>query len=158
MRRDSRLSRLLHLLLHMARSEEPLTSEVLANLLNTNQVVVRRILAGLRDHGHVHSEKGHGGGWLLARPLQNISLLDVHRALGDTSVYAIELAKDNPTCLLEQAAHGALRDALAEAEQVLQTRLAGITLADLVRDAENRMPLHGKRKGDGNLKRSERKA
>lgn len=144
MRRDSRLSRLLHLLLHMARAEEPLTSEVLATLLNTNQVVVRRMLAGLRDHGQVRSEKGHRGGWALARPLTEISLLDVHLSLGDTTVYAIELAEDNPSCLLEQAARGALRGALTAAEQVLHARLAAITLADLAAEVEHKMPAHGR--------------
>ena len=58
---DTKLSSILHLLLHMAQSERPFTSEELAGFLETNPVVVRRMLAGLRDLGYVSAGKGHGG-------------------------------------------------------------------------------------------------
>src|SRR3546814_14210830 len=67
MKRDSRLSGVLHVLLHMAEAGGPLTSASLAKAMQTNPVVVRRILAGLREAGFVRSEKGHGGGWKIAR-------------------------------------------------------------------------------------------
>jgi len=51
MRRDSKLSSVLHLLLHMAHSDRPLTSDELAGFLHTNPVLVRRTLAGLRGDG-----------------------------------------------------------------------------------------------------------
>ncbi|HYE44453.1 MAG TPA: Rrf2 family transcriptional regulator, partial [Caulobacter sp.] len=62
MRKDSRLSRMLHVLLHMAQRHEPMTSDAIAQMLGTNPAVVRRTMAGLRDAGYVRSEKGHGGG------------------------------------------------------------------------------------------------
>lgn len=144
MRRDTRLSRLLHLLLHMARAPSPLTSETLATLLGTNQVVVRRMLAGLREQGHVHSEKGHRGGWTLARPLADITLLDVHQALGAPSLFAVDLPTDHPTCLLEKAAQKALQGALADAEHVLQQRLGAINLATIAATVEAQLPPHGR--------------
>ena len=82
MRRDSRLSGVLHVLLHMAEQKAPVTSEALAKAMDTNAVVIRRIMSGLRDQGYVRSEKGHGGGWTLARELATISLRDVYEALG----------------------------------------------------------------------------
>ena len=42
MRRDSRLSGVLHVLLHMAEQNGPVTSEVLARAMDTNPVVIRR--------------------------------------------------------------------------------------------------------------------
>ena len=81
MRRDSRLSGVLHILLHMAEQAEPVTSEVLAKVMKTNPVVVRRIMAGLRDGGYVRSDKGHGGGWRLARDLSQVTLRDIYIAL-----------------------------------------------------------------------------
>ncbi|MGO4775349.1 Rrf2 family transcriptional regulator, partial [Lysobacter sp. 2RAB21] len=48
MRSDSRLSRMLHVLLHMARHDQAFTSEQISRMLNTNPVVVRRTMAGLR--------------------------------------------------------------------------------------------------------------
>jgi len=60
MSRDSRLSGVLHILLHMAERQGPVTSEALAKIMQTNPVVIRRTLAGLRERGYVRSEKGHG--------------------------------------------------------------------------------------------------
>jgi Rrf2 family protein len=138
MRRDSRLSRMLHLMLHLARDDGPFTSEAIAVMLNTNPVVVRRMLAGLRDQGYVRSEKGHGGGWTLAVNLADITLLDVHRALGGPTILAVGLADDHAQCLLEQAVNASLGEAMADAEARLLTRLGEVTLADLAEDFEVR--------------------
>ncbi|MZC01638.1 transcriptional regulator, partial [Salmonella enterica subsp. enterica serovar 4,12:i:-] len=42
MRNDTRLSRMLHVLIHMSRHDRPATSDNIAEMLNTNPVVVRR--------------------------------------------------------------------------------------------------------------------
>ena len=139
MRRDSRLSRMLHLMLHLARDDGPFTSEAIAVMLNTNPVVVRRMLAGLRDQGYVRSEKGHGGGWTLAVNLADITLLDVHRALGGPTILAVGLADDHAQCLLEQAVNASLGEAMADAEARLLARLGEVTLADLAEDFEVRL-------------------
>lgn len=62
MRRDGRLSGVLHVHLHMAEANGPVTSERLAMMMGINPVVVRRTMAGLRDLSLVASGKGHGGG------------------------------------------------------------------------------------------------
>ncbi|WP_119677316.1 Rrf2 family transcriptional regulator [Indioceanicola profundi] len=139
MRHDSRLSRMLHVLIHMDRHEGAATSETIAAMLNTNPVVIRRTMAGLRDKGYVQSEKGHGGGWRLARPLSGITLLDVYRALGEPPVFAIGPAVDNPECLVEQAVNAALDSALREAEALLISRLEKVTLADLAVDFDRQL-------------------
>ena len=59
----------LHALLHMADAARPFTSEELASGMQTNAVVIRRTFAGLRRAKILRSTKGHGGGWVLARPL-----------------------------------------------------------------------------------------
>lgn len=131
MRSDSRLSRMLHVLLHMARHEGPMTSETIARMLQTNPVVVRRTMAGLRDAGYVRSEKGHGGGWALAADLANVSLLDVHRAVGGPRLFAIGNEHANPPCAVEQVVNAALENAMTEAETLLLARLGAVSLAEL---------------------------
>ena len=116
MRRDSRLSGVLHVLLHMAEQKAPVTSEALAKAMDTNAVVIRRIMSGLRDHGYVRSEKGHGGGWTLARELATISLRDVYEALGRPSLFAVGNRTESPGCLVEQAVNAALDQAFEDAE------------------------------------------
>ncbi|MDR6873637.1 Rrf2 family protein [Bosea sp. BE125] len=133
MRYDSRLSRMLHVLLHMARHDGPMTSGAIARMLGTNPVVVRRTMAGLKAAGYVHSEKGHGGGWAIAAELEKISLLDIHRAVGGPRLFAIGNEHAHPECAVEQAVNNALADALAAAETLLLTRLSTISLAELAR-------------------------
>ncbi len=133
---------MLHVLLHMARHEGPATSEAFAAMLQTNPVVVRRMLAGLRERGYVRSEKGHGGGWTLACKLEDITLLDVHRALGEPSIFAVGLAADHSECLVERAVNAALDDAFREAEALLLARFGAVTLADVARDFERRAEGH----------------
>ncbi|RAK56958.1 RrF2 family transcriptional regulator [Phenylobacterium deserti] len=139
MRADSRLSRMLHVLIHMDRHDGPVTSELIARMLNTNPVVVRRTMAGLRERGYLTSVKGHGGGWALARSLDEITLRDVYEALGEPTVFAIGVADDDPKCLVEQAVNAAVGEALREAEQRLLSRFGEISIGELARDFDRRM-------------------
>lgn len=142
MRKDSRLSRMLHVLLHMARHDGSMTSEHIAGMLQTNPVVVRRTMAGLRDAGYVRSEKGHGGGWALACDLERVSLLDVHQAVGGPAIFAIGSEHADPACAVEQAVNTALDSALREAEALLIARLGAVSLAELARDFDARCAVH----------------
>ena len=151
MKRDSRLSGVLHVLLHMAEHEGPITSEVLARAMQTNPVVIRRIMAGLREQGYVRSEKGHGGGWSLACDLGAITLRDIYDALGCPSLLAIGNRTEAPGCLVEQAVNAALDTAFHDAEALLLARLGEVTLAALSADFHARLERRSKdaRTGDG---------
>lgn len=138
MKRDSRLSGVLHVLLHMAEHSGPVTSEVLAKAMGTNAVVIRRIMAGLREAGYVRSEKGHGGGWMIDRDLGKITLRDVYDALGRPSLLAIGNRTESPGCLVELAVNAALDGAFADAEALLLTRFEQVTLAALSADFHKR--------------------
>ena len=139
MRQNSRLSGVLHILLHMAEHEGPLTSEMLAKPLGTNPVVIRRIMAGLRDQGYVRSEKGHGGGWTLSCDLSKVTLRDIYTALGSPSVLAIGNRTETTGCLIEQAVNAAMGPALQDAEALLLARFGEVTLAMLRADVHTRL-------------------
>lgn len=132
MKRDTRLSSMLHLLLHMAQAGRPLTSEELARMLRTNPVLVRRTLAGLRERRLVSAEKGHGGGWVLVRPLASVTLCDVYEALGEPELFALGHRADQPNCRVEQAVKASLDQTLSEAEALVLARLREVTLATLL--------------------------
>lgn len=136
MRTDSRLSRMLHALIHMNQADGPLTSETIATMLCTNPVVVRRLLGGLRDCGYVQSEKGHGGGWALSVALDDITLLDVYRAVGEPPLFSDLVPEDALECLVEQAVNAHLSATLKEAEASLLARFGEVTLGMLSRDFE----------------------
>lgn len=119
-----------HVLLHMMRHPgRPVTSETMAAWGGTHAVVIRRTFAGLRAAGIVASEKGHGGGWRLAKPPEHISLAAVRRALVAATTEAPSEAR--PTCLIERAIDDALREANAAAQEILEQRLEALTLAEL---------------------------
>lgn len=145
MKRDGRLSGVLHVLLHMAEQEGPVTSEVLAKAMQTNPVVIRRVMAGLREHGYVRSEKGHSGGWTLARPLAAITLRDVYAALGAPALLAIGNRTESPGCMVEQSVNAALGASFDAAEALLLARLGEVTLADLHADVRKRHARGGRR-------------
>lgn len=138
MNRDSRLSGVLHVLLHMAHHSASATSESLARVMRTNPVVLRRIMGGLRDAGYVRSEKGHGGGWTLGRDLSDVTLRDIYTALGSPALFALGNRSEDPQCLVEQAVNASLDQALHEAEQKLLARLGEVTLAMLDADIRSR--------------------
>lgn len=131
MRHDGRLSRMLHVLLHMEEQQRPMTSEEIAGMLGTNPALVRRTFAGLREGGYVISERGHGGGWILGRPLAEMTLRNVYDAVGAPEIFALGLADDRPQCLVEQAVNTALRQTLDEARALLLRRFADIRVSDL---------------------------
>lgn len=143
MKNDSRLSGVLHVLLHMAEHDGPVTSEVLARAMSTNPVVIRRIMAGLRDQGYVRSEKGHGGGWTLACDLSRVTLRDIYSALGSPSLLALGNRTESPGCLVEQAVNSALNQAFHDAETLLLARLGEVTLAMLSADFHQRFMARG---------------
>lgn len=132
------MSGVLHVLLHMAQKDDPATSEVLAKAMDTNPVVLRRVMAGLRDKGYVRSEKGHGGGWTLACELSKVTLRDIYTALGSPSMLAIGNRTEDPGCLVEEAVNAALGRSFQDAEALLLARLGEVTLAELSADIRRR--------------------
>lgn len=142
MKRDSRLSSVLHALLHMAEQNEPMTSDELAACMCTNPVVVRRTMGLLRDAGLVTSERGPSGGWTITADLDAVTLRDLHEALGEPVIFAIGNRNENPGCLVEQAVNAALNGAFADAEALLLDRFAKVTLAMLSADFNRRHAAH----------------
>ena len=143
MRQDNRLSGVLHVLLHMAQKDGPATSEVLAKAMDTNPVVIRRVMAGLRDQGYVQSAKGHGGGWTLACDLSKVTLRDIYTALGSPTLLAIGNRTETPGCLIEEAVNAALNQSFEDAEALLLSRLGEVTIAALNADVRGRLAARG---------------
>jgi DNA-binding IscR family transcriptional regulator len=148
MKTDSRLSGVLHVLLHMAESAKPITSDALATMMQTNPVVIRRVLGGLREQGLVQSEKGHGGGWQLSCDMEQVTLRNIYDALGAPTLLAIGNRTELPACLVEQAVNAAMDQAFADAEALLLARLGKVTLAQLSADFHRRLKERAPSQGD----------
>ena len=143
MRRDSRLSGVLHVLLHMAEMDGPVTSETMATIMGSNPAAMRRSMAGLREAGLVRSEKGHGGGWTIERELSEITLRDIYISLDSPELFAMGNRTEAPGCLVEESVNAALGSAFEEARSLLLDRFAAVTLADLSADFHGRLVERG---------------
>lgn len=135
----------LHILLHMSARETPVTSEQLASSMATHAVVIRRTLAGLREAGLVRSEKGHKGGWTIARAPEAVTLRDIYDSLGAPMLFALRNRTESPSCLVEQAVNRTLDSAFEEAEALIIRRLGNVSLADLARDIHHDLQERNKR-------------
>ncbi|MEP3442082.1 MAG: Rrf2 family transcriptional regulator [Sulfitobacter sp.] len=131
MKRNSRLSLALHTLGHMAGEPQRVrTSSDIAAHAGTNPVVVRRVLGRLKDAGLLLSEKGHAGGWRLARPPESITLADVYLAL-DESLVAPATETEVPACSVEHALHRRVAGVLEDVEKSLVRRLSETTIVEV---------------------------
>ena len=144
MKRSARLSVALHALVHLVDKPDAVTSTILSECLMTNPVVVRRVMGELREAGIVSSAKGHDGGWRLTRPPAEVSLQDVHAALGETLLLRAESDPGDTACTIVRTVDRVMTDFLADAEALLAARLKRISLADLARNsAHDHTATHG---------------
>lgn len=136
MKPNEKLSRMLHILIHIHLHQGAATSETIAQMLGTNAVVVRRMMAGLRNLGYVQASNGRGGGWQMRRDLATLSVLDIYQALGEPGLLAMGTSQDHPDCPVEQSVGFFLAPALKEAEQRILAQYAGITLLQIAEQAQ----------------------
>jgi Rrf2 family protein len=141
---NSRFTVAVHLLALMSAGRErcsgvALTSEMAAESVNTNPVVVRRILGSLRKAGLVSSHPGPTGGWLLVRDPQSITLRDVYRAVEDVSLFSMHHRPPSSHCEVGRNIQDTLEGYFSEAECAMQAKLGERTIADVVNDVMARV-------------------
>lgn len=135
MKQDGRLARMIHVLVHMGLLGGRETSETIALMLNTNPVVVRRMMGLLKAKKIVNSEGGRGGGWTLQRPLADLTILDVQTALDEGPILRAGIPNYHPVCPVERATNVALVASFDVANAVIQNEYSRITLAELAKVA-----------------------
>lgn len=111
-----------------------LTSEMIAGSVNTNPVVIRRIMGMLNKAGLVRTSAGVAGA-KLARPMSEITLLDVYRAVrGEQEGLFAMHENPNPECPVGRNIQGALETAFRRAQAAMEGELAKVTMADISLD------------------------
>ncbi|WP_328461709.1 Rrf2 family transcriptional regulator [Streptomyces sp. NBC_00448] len=135
---NSRLTVAAHALtwigLYQRRGHEVATSEQIATSVNTNPVVIRRLLAQLRKAGLVDSRRGAGAGWTLSRDLPTITLLDVYEAVEPGPIFALHPATPDPECVVGHGIAPVLSVVYDGVETTLRAELARTTLEDVLHD------------------------
>ena len=130
---SSRFAVAVHVLTLMAwERDEPLKSDYVAESVNTNPVVIRRILSDLARAGLVVSQTGASGGSRLAREPEEISLLDVYRAVEDRGVFALPRQPASRDCPVGMNIETVLGTVLEHANSALEREMSGMTIEDLL--------------------------
>ena len=134
---SGRFATAVHVMTLLARSgEECMTSEEIARSVNTNAVVIRRLLCVLSRADLVGSQKGPCGGGRLARPASDITLLDIYRAVEDRSVFALARKRPNRACHVGKKIEGVLAGIQGQMDAAVAEVLAGLTLDEIVLTVE----------------------
>ena len=122
-----------HVLSLMAWSgEEPLKSEQVAESVNTNPVVIRRMLLELAEAGLVVSQTGSLGGSRLANDPAKTTLLDVYRALEYAGVFSLHRQPPSQDCPVGVNIETVLGEVLLEVDSAVEQVLGRITINDVV--------------------------
>ncbi len=131
---NSRFAIAVHTLTLLARyAEYPVKSDFLAHSVNTNPVVIRRLLCTLAQAGLVASQTGAAGGSWLARPASQITLSEVYRAVESGNGLALPRRKANAECPVGRHIEDVLTDIIQETERAAERVLAQVTIAEVLR-------------------------
>jgi Rrf2 family protein len=123
------------------RDDEGINSEQISFSVNTNPVVIRRLLSKLSEKGLVYSKPGpHGGSHLTKDPGQ-IKLSEVYDAVEGGPLYHMHYSQPNPICPVGSHIQDSLTRILCRAEEAFRTILETKTLLDIsqevMRNSEN---------------------
>ena len=120
------------------------TSALLASSVNTNPVVIRRLLLALQKARLVETRKGAGLGSCLGRPAAQINLDEVYRAVEDHECFSMAKSEPNHACPVGQCIQGELEKVFNSAETALEHELSRTSLADILDTVKASCFGHGK--------------
>lgn len=130
MNANSRYAVSVHILTLLALTpDEPLTSEYIAESVNTHPAFIRRVLGTLRLAHLVRSQPGTNGGWLLTHDAAGITLRDVYEATKGQFLFSLHHSSPNSLCPVGKHIQAVLEETTDEAEEALTQALAQTSIA-----------------------------
>ena len=131
------LDQYLDYLAQMQSMDLEITSEFLAESVNVNPVVIRRLLGQLKAAGLIQVQRGSGGA-SVAKPLEEITFFDVYRAVECIEKGELFHFHENPSaqCPVGRNIHHILDDKLQKIQDAMEQEMKKITIADVMADTE----------------------
>ncbi len=146
MTRNSRFAVSVHIAAYLAyRAGAAVPSAEIAGSVDTNPVVIRRLLSAMLKAGLVSAQKGATGGFSLARTPAEISLLDIYRAADPNPGHGMDHFAPNHRCPVGAKIEHVLGGIFSKAQAVMEAELAQFSLAQV--DAQLRSVCPGKARG-----------
>ena len=132
---STRTTTAVHALAFLSRwyDEGVQSSAKIAESLESNPVLVRRVLGKLQAAGLVYALEGSGGGWRLTRAADSITLRDAYSAVEDgATLLPTHAHEPNQSCVIGRHAKAVLESEFAAAQQALEHHLAQTSIADIL--------------------------
>lgn len=137
---SSRFTIAVHILVCMDTFKDnyKITSDFLSCSTNVNPVIIRKILGQLKVAGIVEVVRGSGGAYI-AKPLNEISFLDIYHAVDCIDSKGLFHFHENPNvkCPVGKNIHLILDNKLDRIQSAMEKELASITFEDIKKDIEN---------------------
>ncbi|RYX85755.1 transcriptional regulator [bacterium] len=140
MAQNCRFAFAVHVLSSLALSEDgAMNSEQLAETVNTNPVVIRRLLLDLREANLLITQRGPGGGAKLACPSSQISLAQIFKAVsGEFQLFGEHPNEPAKGCCVGRSIKLVLEDVAQKAARCVEKEYAAISLADVVHQLQEK--------------------
>jgi Rrf2 family protein len=144
MNSNSRFTIAIHILAMLALNpDRPLSSDFVANSVNSNPVIIRRLFSLLAQAGLIETRTGAAGGALLLAQPATLTLWQVYHLVNrDTSLFALHPNVPNAACGVGRNIQPVLQDIFTDVEHALMQQLSSVTLRDV---AERIRQRHGAR-------------
>jgi len=133
MRTSCRFAMAVHVLSVLAYQEgDRVTSTCLAGSVNTNPVIIRRLLLSLQKAKLVDTCKGAGSGSRLSRSPRRINMAEIYRSVEISESFASPSRKPRADCPVGHCIIDALAKIFNSAQSAMERDLAKTTLADVI--------------------------
>lgn len=138
---NSQFSMAVHVLAMLAKSgEEKMKSEYVAGSVNTNAVVIRRLLGQLNQANLVVSQTGASGGTRLARCPKEITLEEIYKAVSCGEVFALHGKSPDQDCPIGKNIEAILCKLQKEIDKSVVEKLSQYTLQNVFEMIEQGKP------------------
>ena len=138
---NSRLAIAIHTAGMLAFGEEmPMTSTMIAKSVDTNPVVIRRIIGNLVKHGLVEVKMGTGGGSRLTKEPEEISIAEIYLALEEGEIFNVPEMDESHGCPIAKLVRPVLKRVFGAAENSLLAELQSRSLQHVIDDMRKKLP------------------
>lgn len=113
--------------------DHPITSEYIASSVNTNPVVIRRLLSKLSKSSLIETQLGKNGGVRLKKSPEQITLKDIYESIQDRTLISQNTKEANKKCALSCKMKDIMKGIVSQSENAMLEYLSTIKLSDITK-------------------------